>query len=85
MSGAFGVAGVEQHQVLARLGCAMIAVSRVKITDLVGCAGIRHMAYRPFHVVQRRLAIAYQLDLRRLEEGHREKAGQLHPVAGEPM
>ena len=78
VAAAFGLAGVEQDQVVARFGLGVIAIGGVEVADVVRRVVERRGTERSNrHAGDRRRRGADQLDPRRPEERHREVTGQV--------
>ena len=78
---ALRLAGVEQDEVMAWLGRAVIPVGGVEITDLIWRAGVGNVADLPLHAGERLFTVAHECDLSRFEKRHGEIAGHFRSDA----
>src|SRR5215467_13115096 len=76
MQRAFGPASVQERQILPFFGPGVVLISSMEVADLVRGIFERRVPNPPADPCHRLFPIPLQLDLRRPEKRHGEKAGQ---------
>src|SRR5256885_3562277 len=79
VAAAFGFTGIQQKQIPPRLRMGMVAISRVKIADVVGGTLIADQREQALHI--RNLgARSHNFEPGRTEKRHRKLAGQANAL-----